>query len=73
MLSTEQAMHEARKALCDHPMCAKLIEEADRILVMFPPGYTADAAQMRYRAEGVSKTRAFELLLATCEKYWNIL
>lgn len=72
MLQTEQTMIAARAALVAHPMCLKLIEERDRIIVMFPAGYCADAAQMRFRAEGVSKTRAFELLLATCEKYWSL-
>lgn len=72
MLATEAKMHEARAALQAHCMCLKLIEEPGRILVMFPPGYQADGAQMRYGQEQVSKTRAFELLLNTCEKYWKL-
>ena len=72
MLETERLMIEARERLTSHCMCLKLIEERGRIVVMFPPGFMVDGAQMRYGAEGVSKTRAFELLTATCEKYWKL-
>jgi hypothetical protein len=72
MLDTEKAMREARETLVSHPMCAKLIEQKGRIIVMFPLGYRIDAAQMRYKQEKVSKTKAFELLANTCEKYWKL-
>lgn len=66
------ALDAAQVAVRAHCMCAKLVEQRGRFVVHFPPGYAVDAAQMRFSAEGVSKTRALELLHATCEKYWQI-
>lgn len=67
-----EALAIAKKAVIDHPMCATLTEEADRIMVEFPFGYAVGGAQMRFVAQGVSKTRAYELLLGTMEKYWRL-
>ena len=61
----------AKSAVTEHCMCAKLIEEADRFIVMFPAGYQVDAAQMRFGYHKVSKTKALQLLLNTMEKYWS--
>ena len=55
-----------------HCMCAKFVEEPGRFIVMFPPGFTVDAAQMRFASEGVSKAKALELLLVVMEKYWKL-
>lgn len=73
MLPTHSAMLDARAELLAHPMCAKLTEEPDRVIVFFPPGFQVDAAQMRFAAHGVNKTRAMQILLTTCEKYWKLL
>lgn len=67
-----EALRVARENVRSHCMCVKLIEERDRFIVMFPPGFVVDAAQMRFASEGVSKTRALELLLGAMEKYWKI-
>ena len=64
---------EAAKAdVITHCMCFKLVEQADRFIVYFPEGYAVGAAQMRFAAEGVTKTKALQLLLNTMEKYWKI-
>ena len=65
-------LEEARAEVLAHCMCAKLVEEKDRFIVFFPMGFQADAAQMRFAQEGVSKTNALRLLLETMEKYWGL-
>jgi len=70
MLKEEIELNAVREALKAHCMCARLDEEADRIMVGFPEGFNIYGAQMRFRAERVSKTKAFQFLLITCEKYW---
>ena len=72
MLETVKRMNEARDDLLAHPMCGKLVETKGRVVVMFPLGYSIEAAQMRYKQQGVSRTKALELLLNTCEKYWRL-
>lgn len=72
MLATVAKLDAARATLQAHPMCCRLQEAPGCVTVHFPPGYRADAAQMRYAMHGVSKTKAFELLLNTCEKYWQL-
>lgn len=66
------ALKLARDAVLSHCMCGRLEERGECIIVYFPAGFLVDAAQMRFRAEAVSKTRAFELLLAVMEKYWKL-
>ena len=72
MLETEIKLNEARDALKAHPMCYRVAESRDSVMIYFPPGYQVDGAQMRFKAHGVSKTRAYELLINTCEKYWRL-
>jgi len=62
----------AKAAVKQHCMCVKFIEEKDRFIVMFSKGYQVDAAQMRFASQGVSKTKALQLLLNTMEKYWKL-
>jgi len=66
------ALNAARAAVLAHCMCFKFTEQRDRFVVLFPEGYAVQGARMRFAAEGVSKRRALELLLATMEKYWKL-
>ena len=66
-----EALNAAKLAVTSHCLCAKFIEEQDRFIVIFPRGFAVDAAQMRFASEGVTKTKALELLLNTMEKYWK--
>lgn len=67
-----EAYNNAKSAVLSHCMCFKLEEKQDRFIVYFPEGYAVGAAQMRFAEEGVTKTKALELLLNTMEKYWKI-
>ena len=53
-------------------MCYELIEKRDKIRVIFPKGFMVDAAQVRFASIGISKTKAFTLILETMEKYWKL-
>lgn len=66
------ALQTAKAAVTSHCMCVRLREKPGVLIVDFPPGYAVDGAQVRYGALGFSKARGFELLLATCEKYWML-
>ena len=67
-----EAYNAAKLDVSSHCMCVKFIEQKDRFIIIFPKGFQVDAAQMRFAFQGVTKTKALQLLLNTMEKYWKL-
>lgn len=66
-----EALAVARAELKAHCMALKVTEERERILIVFPRGYSVDGAQCRFKAQGMSKTEAYRALLKTAERVWQ--